>query len=94
MDLAYLSEAEGTEERMERKQRKLEAKLGVYGDKLPWMRWQTHERISLELAALREAAFYVRVSSVYGLGRQNSKRYLGMFRSVRGLPLQMRRPRG
>jgi hypothetical protein len=94
MDLAYTSEAENTEQRLKRKQRKLEMKLGDHGDKLPWMRWLTHERISLEVGAVKEAAFYVRVASIYGRGRQSAKRYLGMFRSVRGLPLQMQRPLG
>lgn len=46
--------------RLWRKQRKLQAKLGEYGDKPKNMRWRTHERIHLQIAEVekrKDAAF-------------------------------------
>lgn len=56
MCLRYASEAEDTFARLERKRRKLEAKLGYGGEKPKWMRLSTFEQLHFKKAKARADA--------------------------------------
>jgi hypothetical protein len=55
MRLGYASEADSRIDRINRKFRKLHAKLGEDGEKPKWMRWRTFDRICAQLEAADQA---------------------------------------
>jgi hypothetical protein len=54
LKLGYSSEAEDAMDRLWRKQRKLEAKMGHSGEKPKWMRMRTYERIWAQIGEIEE----------------------------------------
>jgi len=67
MRLAYAGEAESRVDRINRKLHKLEAKLGVEGQKPKWMRWPTYNRICEKLDAADQVWGAVALSRFSGL---------------------------
>jgi hypothetical protein len=62
MGLAYSCESEGSIKRFWRMQLKLEARLGVDGEKPKWMRWRSYRRLCERIETVEESRIHALIA--------------------------------